>query len=400
MPNYFIGRQPIFNRSLGVYAYELLFREGYVSDANVFDDEQATSQVMITALSEIGLDRLVEERLAFVNLSAAFLKKPELIIFPKDRVVLEILEDTPCSNDVIAGIKVLTRKGFTFALDDFVPSPEREPLLEFAKIVKIDINLIDPDELPKLVNDLKASKKQLIAERVETIEDFERLKELDFDYYQGYFFAKPKIVSGKKITGSKAAMVELLARVYDPEIAVEDLKNIINRDVSLSLKALRFANSPANGMPTTIESVQQAVVYLGVTAIKNWVTILTMSSMGDKPNELLKLALIRGKMCSLMASWSEMKNEDTFFTVGMFSVLDAMLDIEMKKVVESLPLEESMLEALLDHKGVKGEALACAIKMELGHDEDCCFGTLIESAMNDIYLEALHWADVSLSSLK
>ena len=399
MSDYFIGRQPIFDANMDLHAYELLFRDGNTSRADFTDGETATSQVMTTTIAEIGLDNLVGEHRAFINLTRFFVTHPDLILFPPEQVVLEILEDIDVDQEVLAGVKALREKGYTIALDDFSPSPKMEPLVDLADIIKIDITAISHEALPKIVGVLKSRGKTVLAEKVETIEDFERLEPMAFDHFQGYFFAKPKVVSGKKLPSNKMALVELTAKVHNPDIEIHELQELVSRDVALSVKAMRFANAPINGLRRSIDSVQQAIVYLGVSTLKNWVTVLAMSEMDDKPTELVTLALARGRMCELLAKKAGLENEGTFFTVGMFSVLDALLDSDMEVVVESLPLQAESREALVNHTGLQGEALTLAMDMEMGVASESDFYGVEVDKINELYLTALQWADGSMSSI-
>ena len=399
MSDYFIGRQPIFDKNMDLYAYELLFRSGHAATADIQDGESATSQVMTTTLAEIGLENLVGQHLAFINLTRHFVTHPDLILFSPDQVVLEILEDIDVDEEVIAGVKKLKEKGYKVALDDFVPSAKMEPLVELAEIIKIDITDISVEALPKVVEVLKSRGKIVLAERVETVDDYERLAPLDFDYFQGYFFAKPKVVSGKKLPTNKMALVELTAKVHKPDIEIEELQNIVSKDVALSVKALRFANSPLNGLRRSIDTVQQAVVYLGLSTLKNWVTLMAMAEVDDKPTELVTLALVRARMCELLAKNADIENHGAFFTVGMFSVLDALLDNDMEAVVENLPLQDDMCDALVNHTGIHGEALTCAMNMEIGDEPSVQFADVDPTTINSLYMQALQWADDSVATL-
>lgn len=399
MSEYFIGRQPIFDNKMDVYAYELLFRDGNNNAANIADGERATSQVISNSLAEIGLENLVGQRLAFINLTHYFITNPDLIMFPPKQVVLEVLESVKVDRELLENVQLLKERGYTIALDDFIYHPELEPLVDLADMIKLDITQFDDDQLIDTVARLKAKGKPLLAEKVETVEEFEKLRPMGFDFYQGYFFARPKIVSGKKLPSNKLAMMKLAAKVHQPDIDLDELNDLVSLDISLSVKTLRYINSPASGLVRPVETIRQAITYLGIKKLKNWVTILSMAAMDDKPSELIKLALSRARMCELIAQKANLDNRDAFFTVGMFSVLDALLDSDMETVLDKLPLPSAVRDALIDHSGPQGQALQCAVNLETGNTANSGFFSIEFEQINDLYLQALHFADVSAASL-
>ncbi len=395
MADIFIGRQPIFDRSMNVFAYELLFRSDSQSNrAQILDGDSATSQVLMNCFVDIGLEKIVGNKMAFINLTKTFISNPELImIAPADQLVLEVLEDIEPTDDIIDALSLLKKSGFTIALDDFIYDSKFDPFINVSDIIKIDITVLDKDEIKKHVEKLKSLNLRLLAEKVETYEEFEFLKELDFDYYQGYFFSKPKLITAKSISPNQLAILHLVAKVNNPDVEVEELSQIISTDVSLSHKVLKFINSPASGLRTQVDSIQQAVILIGLSTIKNWVTILALATGANKPAELSITALVRARCCELMAKSLKLAKPDGFFTVGLFSSLDAMMDQPLKVVLDELPLSESSISALLEQKGVLGEALNCTLTMERNDFGQVSFGELGLADLSDIYLQAIHWAD-------
>ena len=395
MADIFIGRQPIFDRSMNVFAYELLFRSDSQSNrAQILDGDSATSQVLMNCFVDIGLEKIVGNKMAFINLTKTFISNPELImIAPADQLVLEVLEDIEPTDDIIDALSLLKKSGFTIALDDFIYDSKFDPFINVSDIIKIDITVLDKDEIKKHVEKLKSLNLRLLAEKVETYEEFEFLKELDFDYYQGYFFSKPKLITAKSISPNQLAILHLVAKVNNPDVEVEELSQIISTDVSLSHKVLKFINSPASGLRTQVDSIQQAVILIGLSTIKNWVTILALATGANKPAELSITALVRARCCELMAKSLKLAKPDGFFTVGLFSSLDAMMDQPLEVVIDELPLSESSRSALLEQKGVLGEALNCTLTMERNDFGLVSFGELGLTDLSDIYLQAIHWAD-------
>ncbi len=395
MSETFIARQPIFDAEMQVYAYELLFRasDEAAAEASVADGDSATSNVIINTFVNIGLERIVGEYRAFINLTRLFLSNPDLIMLPPDQLVLEVLENVEPSESLLDGLRHIRERGYSLALDDFVYDPRFEPMIELADIIKIDVLDMEPAEIETLVRQLRRPGKRLLAEKVETYETYEFLKSLGFDYYQGYFFARPTVVSGKALGASQVAVLELVAKVNNPEVEVDELADIIRADVSLSHKVLKFINSPASGLRSEVDSVHQAVVLLGLATIKNWVTILALANNSNKPDALNATALIRARSCELLARAGELPRPERFFTVGLFSCLDAMMDQPLEELMDDLPLPQESRQALLERKGVLGEALDCTLAMERGDFGLIGFGELGLPELSDLYLEAINWAD-------
>ena len=394
MADIFIGRQPIFDQDMNVYAYELLFRKESGSfDAEVTDGDSATSQVVLNTFVNIGLENLVGPHKAFINFTRTFISTPDLISLPPDQVVIEVLEDIEPTETVINTLKNLKEQGHTIALDDFVYDSKFEPLVELADIIKIDIMALDNAEIEQHVKKLKTYNLKLLAEKVETHEEFEFLKTLGFDYYQGYFFSKPSIVQGKSITPNQLTLLELVAKINNPDIEIEELSDIISLDVSLSHKVLKFINSPMSALRSKVESVQQAVVLIGINTIKNWATLLAMATGSTKPTELSTTALIRARSCQLLAKSCHLPKPDSFFTVGLFSTLDAMMDQPLDVLINELPLAEETMEALIEYKGDYGKALQCSMAMERGDFSQIGFGELNMTELSDIYLQSIQWSD-------
>ena len=393
MSEYFIARQPIFDSKLKLYAYELLFRSSHTNAMPPdMDAAMATAQVLSTS-SDVGLSELVGSDLAFINLPQRFLKEPDLLPLPPGKVVLEILESVKIDADTVEGMRTLKERGFTLALDDFVYAERYEEVLPFINIVKLEILAIDEDEWGQQIKRLKANNCRVLAEKVETEEQFKRLAELGCDYFQGYFFARPKVMSGRRIAPNKVGMLQLLSRINDPETDIEALSELVSRDVALSVRALRYVNSAASALNRRIESIQEAVIYLGRDMIRNWIALFMLASIDDKPSELMTMALIRGKFCELLGKAARKEDVDAYFTVGLFSVLDALMDAPMEDIVAQLAVTEDMSDALTAHGGAKGEALKIAITLERGKTEALDLEALPSELLAELHHEATLWAD-------
>lgn len=394
MTEIFIGRQPIFNQQMQIFAYELLFRGNASTDtANVIDGDSATSQVMINALVDIGLNNIVGPHPAFINLTRMFVTNPDLVILPPGDTVLEILEDIEPNEQIVNALNVLKQQGHTIALDDFVYDHKFHEFIDLADIIKIDVMTLDNETVETHAKQLKTLGKKLLAEKVETYVEFEWLKGLGFDYYQGYFFARPALISGKTITANQINLLMLIAEINNPEVEIEQLSKIIGSDVSLSHKLLKFINSPISGLRTEVDSIKQAVVLLGMTTIRNWATVMALANGSGKPIELSKSALVRGRCCELLATAARLPKPESCFTVGLFSTLDAMLDQPLDILLSELPLAQSAKLALLRGDGEFGQALGCTLAMERNEESMQGYYNLSVAELGGIYLQALQWAD-------
>jgi len=218
---------------------------------------------------------------------------------------------------------------------------------------------------------------------------------LGVDYFQGYFFAKPTVVTAKRVPANKMTVLQLLAQVNDPNVKMDELGELIQQDVSLSVKVLKYINSPMSGLSREIDSIKQALVLLGMDMIKYWVSIMAMSDLDleGRPDELITTLLTRAKTCELLAEKAGEADKSSFFTVGLFSALDVVMEVSMEDVLKQLPLAQDVKDALLNLKGDMGQALRCAMAMESGMLEEANYKDVGADVLSDIYIEAMHWAD-------
>ena len=387
----FVGRQQIYDRDLNIIAYELLFRSNTENRAMILDGDLATSQLLINALVEIGLENLVFGRPAFLNFTRNFILGKCEIPFDPDQLVIEVLETVEPDADVIAALVKFRDAGFTIALDDFIDSDNREQLLSLADIIKIDLKGYDHKRLAEEAKRLKKLPLKLLAEKVETVEDFNRCKDLGFDYFQGYFLSRPQVVEGKVIASNQFAMLQLLSKLRDPVVPFDDVVELVKMDVSLSLKLLRYVNSLAHGVRRQIDSVRQATIRLGLQKIRQIVTLLAMSGLSSKPKPLIETALIRAKMCENIRAVKNPESAEVCFTVGLFSSLDAFLDQPLKDILKELPVTPEIREALLSHEGPMGRILSSVIAFEQGDWDGSRLCVLDDAAIQEAYLNAVSW---------
>ena len=402
MDDIYIGRQPIYNAKLEVVAYELLFRTGKVSnEANVIDGDNATTNVIINAITEIGMDQLVGPHKAFINLTRNHILQmaerplPEL----KGRMVLEILEDIQAEDDIIAAVHKLADYGFTIALDDFIFNDSLQPLIDISNIIKIDLMALSVDQLEEHVKKLADGKRKLLAEKVETQEEFERCKALGFDYYQGYFFCKPQIIKGHSLPANKVAIMKLMAELMDNDNSTDQLASTITQDVTMSMRILRYINSAQFGFGHEVNSIQQAIMMLGRNTIRNLANLVAMSQVQDKPHELLIISMIRAKMMENIAALVK-HDKEVCFTTGLFSIIDTLMNQEMEVLIEGLPLTQTIRSALISHEGELGKILSCVLAYESGDWKNAHYGKLSINDVRECYLGALQWASASNFLLK
>jgi len=393
MLDVFVGRQPIFNKGLKVIGYELLFRSFEGGTAVFLDGDTATREVILNAFMEIGLGTLVGNKLAFLNLTRNFIVAKYPLPLKEDQIVLEVLEDIFIDDELVEAVKALKEQGYKVALDDVVKLEAVAPLLDIVDIVKIDLVGMDQAQLPGMIDVLRRINLTLLAEKVETKEEFERCRDLGFHYFQGYYFSRPNVVKGRKLPDSHLAVMRLLSKINSPGIEFDGVEEIVKQDVALSFRLLKLINSSFYGLSKKIQSIRQALTLLGIRKIKDWVSLLALSQIEGKPRELMVTAIVRAKMSQLLAEMLHMKEADTSFTVGLFSVLDVLLDLPLEEALAQLPLSDDLHRALLNHEGPLGEVLSCVLAYEGGDWDDVHCGTLSNEEILRAYVGAVEWAN-------
>lgn len=379
--------------------YELLYRNMDVNGANILDGDQATSQVILNSVVEMGLTRLVGKHRAFVNLTRNFILNHDMLPPTDGRMVLEILEDVEVDDAVLEAVQSLRQRGYVVALDDFVYHPHLQPLVDVADIIKIDLMALDQEALQEHVSILKRDRVKLLAEKIETKEELNHCKELGFDYFQGYFLCRPSNVQGKRLPANRLTTLTLLSKLQDPSTSLDELETVIVKDVTLSYKLLRYINSAVFFGRRNISSIRQAIIYLGRNAIKGWATLIALTGLDDNPAELVITALVRAKMCERLAAALTEPDRDAAFTVGLFSALDALMDMPLPDLLGALPLSEDVNAALLTREGALGNLLTVVLHYERGEFDQIKCHLLSKEDLTDIYLHATEWADETVRTL-
>lgn len=389
----FIGRQPIFDNKMRVYAYEILFRTAEnASVANVIDDSVATAQVMTNLFSTFGLDDIVGEKIAFINFNEDFLLKDTQSFLPKRKVVIEVLETVHPTPEIKKQLKELSKKGYRIALDDYDFDDELSPFEELSDIIKVDIMAAGPKKMIANIPRLKQTKKRLLAEKVETKQQFEFCKQLGFDFFQGYFFAKPTVIKGKSLENNQANILRFLSSVFDPNIDMHKLSSMISQDVSMSQKLLKMASLTEDS--DAIKSIHDVVLRLGLNRLQSWASVISLASASDKPSELLTTSLIRAKFCELVGEKVKDFSKDSYFVVGLFSTLDAVLDQPLEEILADLAFDEKIKQALLEEeKNGLAKTLNTVKQIEAGYIPITTHSGLSATEISAIYLQAMEFAN-------
>ena len=395
----YIGRQPIVDLQQKIVGYELLFRNSAdASSAEVTDDLQAGANVLVNTFSNMDANWLLGDKLAFINIAAPMLESDFLELLPAKRVVLELIETVEATPELMARIKALRQLGFRFALDDFDHRPINTELLPIADFIKVDIQQLGLDRTATLVRGLQSGSAKLIAEKVETRTEFKFCKELGFHYFQGYYFAHPETLSAKIINPAHATVLTLLNKVRN-NADVKDIETGFKGDVALSFKLLRYINSVGFGLSCEIQSIRHALAILGYQQLYRWLTLLLATAGNDStPPALMKTAITRGRLTELLGvDYVEKSDRDNLFIVGIFSLLDVMLEMPMADVLEKLYLPEAICDALLTRQGMYGPFLSLAEACESSDTKRVA--ELAESMamdpdkVNKAHMEALTWVE-------
>ena len=385
----FAGRQPICKEKAEVVGYELLWQQNGLAEAAFKDQDRAVAADLVKSAIDTGLDKLAGQDLAFVKITRDFLLSDFCSSLPRERVVLEIPSDTTVDRPLVHSIAKLSNNGYAIALDNFVGGDQIRPIAEFVDIAKIDIQEGDYEATVRQFISLRQFNVKLIAENVETRAEFEFCRKLGFDYYQGFFFCKPDVVTHKKIPFNRLSTLHLLAKLQDPNISLQDLESAVAQNLAIAHKVLRYLNSPALSFPQQIESIRHAVMLVGTRLLSHWASLAMLESIEDKPRELMVTAMVRANMCRELGAALSQKNVDQFFTVGLLSVMDALLDRPMQEALRVLPLADNVKHALVDHEGLLGEALDCIKAYERADWQKARCADLDEKIIRRAYLTSV-----------
>ncbi|MBY0239282.1 MAG: EAL domain-containing protein [Burkholderiaceae bacterium] len=406
---FYLARQPILNRSQRLVAYELLFRHADADAAHVTDNATATASVIAHA-SELGMEQVVGDQLAFVNVDAVGLMSDFIHFLPTDKVILEILETVQATPDVLARVRELKEQGFRFALDDVIDhSDDVQKLQPMADVIKVDIHQMPRAHLDSLALSLKNAPQKLLAEKVETIEEYQHCMDLGFEYFQGYYFARPVILSGKKIEPSQMAILHLL-NLLSTDADQQEIERSVKHDALITLNLLRLVNTPAVGARFRINSVSHALIVLGRRQLQRWLQILLYVKSGPKQefdSPLLLMATTRGKMMELMMAClhpGQRTGADIGFTVGIMSLMSTLFSVPMEDILDSVNVLDDVRAALLHRRGEYGDMLSLIEQVERAGDGDDMAALLANLGLApadlfDVQVAAYDWVNGYRASL-
>lgn len=397
---FYAARQPILDIDKNLYAYELLFRDSLDNVFPEIDADEATSKMIEASQFNLGISEFTANKPAFINFTLETISQGYPQMLSTDEVVVEILETVKPGKRLLAACKDLHQKGYTLALDDYKHQNVWAHFYPYISIIKVDVLATSAEEIDEIKAAIKTFPKiKLLAEKVETHQQYQQALAQGFELFQGYFFAKPEMVKSKNLSPSQMAMAELLYESSKPELDLASITSVFERDVTLSYKLLRYVNSAVFMRQTEISSIKQALVTLGSVELKRFIGLMFASSVNpDKPSQLINLSMARAKFCELVTPEIKAQiNTSIAFLIGLLSMIDAILDEKLEDVLAKLPLADDVKKPLLTGKGV----MAAVIKLvELIEKAQWDKTTLVMEKLGldkeqviKHYNEALAWAD-------
>jgi c-di-GMP-related signal transduction protein len=393
----FIARQPIFDRQQQVYGYELLFRSGIDNVFDHPDPTEATTRVIADSLLLLGVEPLTEGKKAFINVTRDVLLREYMTLLPHELFAVEILETVEPDAEVVVACQKLKEAGYTLALDDFSADALAAPLASVADIIKVDFLATSREERQALVRQYVPRGIHLLAEKVETREEFQEAMESGYSYFQGYFFSRPAIFSGKDVPAFKFHLLQILAEINRGELDFKQMTELIKREIFLTYKLLRYINSAFFSLRHQVTSLLQALILLGEHEVKKLIALIAVTSLGkDKPDELVVLSIIRAKFCESLARRVGLSNRSQdLFLLGMFSLIDAIIDQPLAAILRSIPLADDVKAALLGEDNCLRRVYDYTLSYEKG-DWQAVSVQAPQLGINEadtllLYLEAVEW---------
>ena len=402
----FVARQPVFTSDKKLFGYELLFR---LSLDNVFPDidgSAATSGVLANTFFSFGINDILSGKPGLINFTRDLLLKHTPLLFPKEHIIIEVLEDIEPEPEIIEALKEFKTHGFRIALDDFVYDHKFNEMIQLCNMIKFDIMATPLETLSPILDSLKNELDHitLLCEKVETHQEFEQAKAMGFKLFQGYFFSKPEIISNKGLAANQLTNLKLLNEMSKQEPELNVIEGMIKNDVAISFKLLTFINSAYFKRPTAIDTIKDAMTFLGLQELKKFINVVVVSGINPgKPNELIRLSVIKARMCEQCAHVLRTQfTPEELFTVGLFSTMDAILDIPMKEILEKISLSEKIKDALLGKNRIFNQLNDLITNFEQGHWDHTRFQADKDSKLIQrlpaFYMDALKMADSFLAS--
>lgn len=396
--NIYIAKQPIFNRKNEVAFYELLFRASKENVYSAVDGDEATYQVISNTFLSMGIEKITGDKRAFINFTEKLILNETAMMLPKDLLGIEILENIMPTREIISACKKMKQKGYMLVLDDFEYKPGYQELIDMADVIKIDFMATKGEERRTVIERYGNKDMKFLAEKVETMQDYLDALEYGYEYFQGYFFSKPQIVSERDIPVNNKFKYEILRVAFNDDARIETLENVIKRDVSLSYKLLKLVNSAYFGFEKNITSIREAVMIMGLKEIKKWIILLTVKEeKNDFHDEILSRSVVRARLGELVAEKTGYINEmDQIFLMELISETDTILNKPLDEILDGLALDEKIKEAL---SGVNNDL---GILHQLLHsyqnaqwDKFDIFSKMINLQgidISELYFEAIRWS--------
>ena len=395
----YLARQPIFNRTKTIVGYELLFRDSLSNSFPEIDGNTASSNVLSNTFLSMGIDKITGGKKAFVNFTQDLVIRQIPLLFPKEILVVELLETIVPTDEVVLACQETVKAGYQLAMDDFIYDLSLESLIALAGIIKFDIRQTPLSDIPGIIKKLSVHSIKFLAEKVETYEEYEDCLKMGFDFFQGYFFSKPQVMQSKDISPSRISLLQIMSEINRAEINLTTVGNMISRDVTISFKLLSYINSAYFFRGRAISTIQQAVLRLGDEGIRRFIPIIFMSSFSDtKPHELIRASVIRARFCELLGNNVRTKLKGVeLFTLGLFSMIDAIMDEPIEQVIKKISFSTTIRNALLSDTGEMAPFLNLVRSYERGDWADvsrCAEIIGIEDdRIPELYMDALVWSD-------
>jgi len=399
----YVARQPIFNRQKDVTGYELLFRDGVDNCFPNIDEDEATSKLITQHHLMLGVEKITSGKQAFINFSADTLIHHFPTSIDPDSMVIEILETVPISDELLTACKELHKMGYRLALDDHDFDPKWDVFLPYIHILKVDVQQFNMLEISRFLRRVSSYPVTLLAEKVERAEEYEQLKQLGFDLYQGYFFARPEMLKHKQLGSNKLNLLALIGESSKYELDFDKLASITERDLDMSYKLLRFINSANFARKQAIGSLKHAMVYMGEAELKKFISLLALANLSEgQSDELLVMSLIRARFCDRLAQIrGDQENPPAAFLTGLFSLVDALLEQPLAELLAQLPLLPEIKAALLEQKGTLAKYLQLEQTFEQGlwqQQEELAAGMVpTDVDLNRVYFDAVQWGQTLLN---
>jgi EAL and modified HD-GYP domain-containing signal transduction protein len=396
----FIARQPIFDRAQNVFGYELLFRNGL---ENCFRAEpEAASRSTLDSTLLFGLNTLCDGRLAFVNCTRDMLLKDLVTLLPPDQTVVEILETVEPGDRVIAACKRLKEAGYLIALDDFAPNDPRTSLCDFADILKIDVRTTKIEERAGLMRRFASGKRKMLAEKLETPHEFRQARDMGFALFQGYFFRHPEVLMAREVPANKLHYLRLMEMVCRVELDLRELEKSIKQETAICYRLLRYLNSPLFGFSLEIKSIRHAMAILGERELRRWIRLVVAVSAGEqKCTELILTGLARARFCELLSG--RLRSGSDLFLMGLLSVMDAIMEVQMDVLLAQVPVEKEIKAALLGQAGTLRPIYQLMLAQESAEWEQSSALAkqlqLSEEEVADHWWQSLQWAQQATNGM-